>query len=78
MKTFTWDELDCMVRVVNDPEEQRRIDEEGGWEYKETLPNGVVVFSTDRHIALQVHATDEDEAKLKFEGHAKYREMGEK
>lgn len=64
-KLFAWDEIGDELEE-RDADELRALNEEGGWQYQETLPNGVAVLSTDRHYALEVHAATKEEAHQKM------------
>ena len=75
-KLFAWDELGCELEE-RDPDELRALNEEGGWEFHHSLPNGVSVLSTDRHFALEVYAESKEEAHAKmmeFGTYAEYQE----
>jgi hypothetical protein len=70
-KLFAWDEcnVDGGIQVYETPQEEgemRKASQEGGWEYKETLPNGVQVYRTDRHFGVEVRAETRLEALEKF------------
>jgi len=62
---FAWDELSNEIEI-RDPKELEASNAEGGWEYERTEPNGVIVRTTGRHVALEVWAEDVNEADAMF------------
>jgi hypothetical protein len=72
---WNWDEISNeIVRTTRD--EAVGINE--GWELNDFLPNGVLVFLSDRnHRSLACRAWNEGEAHVKFMEDAEYRKWAE-
>lgn len=71
---FAWDELANEVKE-RDPDELRECNQEGGWEYDGSLPNGVAVLRTDRHVALECWADTIEQAREMFSVRPEYEAM---
>lgn len=70
LKLWQWDELgdNEVVEAPSWQERENPVTKEmyEGWRVCDHLPNGVLVFTTDRHFGCEVWAESAREARAKF------------
>ena len=75
MDYYSWDEISAELHIEEDMEDLRKRSEEIGMMFRFLMPNGVAVFSTDRHFGLECWANDANDADAKFTEHPTYAEF---
>lgn len=75
MNYYSWDEISDEIQVEEDMEDLRKRSDGIGMVFRFLMPNGVAVFSTDRHFGLECWADSPKDAAKKFGDHHAYAEF---